>query len=137
MPHGSGSAVPGNVGKFSKSLGSSPVSVQHPQASTEAPEAAHCLQTGDSDRARLQASVGRHVFVREPENDDEDDQESVIEFLVVDKTFNKLVNHIYEQYPDSCPHSDPSVPHSVNLNFIFFCCCGSSGRWPSKDTLVP
>ena len=37
----------------------------------------------------------------EPEDEDEEDQESVVDFPVVDKTFNKFVDYIYEQYPDS------------------------------------
>ena len=56
--------------------------------------------------------------MREPEDEDEDDQESVLEFPVVDKTFNRLVKYIYDQYPDSRPHSDPSVPSCCNLNRI-------------------
>ena len=119
MPHGSGSAHPGNVGESCKGLGSNPVSAQHPQASAEALEAAHCSQTGDSDRARLQASVGHHVFVREPEDDGEEDQESVVEFPVVDKIFNKLVHYIYEQYPNSRPRSDPSVPPRCDFESYF------------------
>ena len=71
IPHGSGSAHPG-YGESSMGLGSNPVSAQHPQASAEAPEASHCMQTGDRDSARLQVSVDQHVFVREPE--DEHDQ---------------------------------------------------------------
>ena len=55
---------------------------------------------------------GRTVFIREPEDWDEDDQESVLDFPV-DKTFNHLVNFIYKQYPDSRPHSDPLVPHPL------------------------
>ena len=53
--------------------------------------------------------------MREPE--DEDDQESVLDFPV-DKTFNHLVNFIYKQYPDSCPHSDPLVPPCCELVFF-------------------
>ena len=58
--------------------------------------------------------------MREPE--DEDDQESVLDFPV-DKTFNHLVYFIYEQYPDSRPHSDPSVPPRCVLEpFLWFQC---------------
>ena len=61
---------------------------------------------------RLQASAGHQVFVWKPE--DEDHQESVLDFPV-DKTFNHLVTFFYEQYPDSRPHSNPSVPPSPPL----------------------
>ena len=46
--------------------------------------------------------------MREPEDTDKDDQESVLDFPV-DKTCNHLVHFIYKQYPDSRPHCDPSV----------------------------
>ena len=119
MPHGSGYAHPVNDGESSKGLGIDPVSAQHSQDSAEAPEAAYFSQTGNSDRARLQASVGHQVFVREPEDEDEEDQESVVDFPVVDKTFNKLVHYIYEQYPDSRPHSDPLVPPRCDFESYF------------------
>ena len=117
MPHGLGSAHPGN-GESSMGIDFNPVSAQQPQASTEAPEAAYCSQTGDRDSARLQASIGQHAFVREPE--DEDGQEFVLEFPVVHKTFNRLVNYIYEQYPDSHPHSDPLVPPCCDFESYLF-----------------
>ena len=56
------------------------------------------------------------MFVREPE--DEDDHEYVVDFPV-DKTFNRLVNYIYDQYPDSRPHSDPSVPPRCEFESSF------------------
>ena len=37
----------------------------------------------------------------------------------VDKTFNHLVNSIYEQYPDSRPHSDPLVPPRCEFKSFF------------------
>ena len=116
MPHGSGYAHPVNVGESTKGLGIDPVSAQHPQASAETLETAHSSQTSNSDRARLQASAGHQVFVQEWEDED---QESVVDFPVVDKTFNKLVDYIYEQYPDSRPHSDPLVYPRCDLESYF------------------
>ena len=54
--------------------------------------------------------------MREPE--DEDDLESVNEFPV-DKTFNRLISFIYEQYPDSRPISDPAVPPRCEFESFF------------------
>ena len=106
VPHGSGYAHPLNSVELHKGSGIVPEHAQAPEASAEAPEAAHASQLGYSGSTR--ASVNQQGFVREPE--DEDDQESVVEFPVIDKTCNRLVNYICEQYPDSRPHSDPSVP---------------------------
>ena len=108
MPKSSGYAHP-NFGESLVGSGISQVRVPHPQASTEAPEPAQAAQFVRQHSDRLQASGDHLVFVQEPEDEDEDDQESVVDFPV-DKTFNRFVNYIYEQYPDSCPHSDPLVP---------------------------
>ena len=64
------------------------------------------------------SSSDHPVFVREPEDEDEDDQEPVVDFPV-DKTFNRLINYIYEQYPDSYPHSDPVVPPRCEFESFF------------------
>ena len=119
MPHSSGCAHPVNDGELRKGSGIDPVRAQHSEASVEAPEVAHSSQIGNSDTARLQTSIGQQVFVRELENEDEDDQESVVDFPVVDKTFNRLVNYIYEQYPDSRLHSDPSGPPRCDFESYF------------------
>ena len=134
MPQSSGSAHP-TLGKSSIGLGFSSARAPYPQASAEALEAAQAeqvMQTAQIDNSDwLQASAGHQVFVREPE--DEGDQESVL--FPMDKTFNHLVNFIYEQYPDSHAHSDPLVPPCCEL--VFFCYFGSSGHRPSEDALVP
>ena len=56
--------------------------------------------------------------MREPEDEDEDDQESVVD-VPVNKTFNHFVSYIYEQYPDSRPHSDPAVPPLCDFKLFF------------------
>ena len=62
----------------------------------EAPESAQVAQTAQIDNSdRLQASADLQVFVQEPEDEDEDDQESVL-YFPVHKTFNHLVDFIYE-----------------------------------------
>ena len=107
MPQSSGSAHPHS--EFYVGSGSSQVTAPRAHAFMEAPEPAQTAQLSRQDSARLQASSDHPVFVREPEYEEEDDQESVVE-MPVDKTFNRLVNYIYDKYPDSRPHSDPSVP---------------------------
>ena len=120
MPQSLGSAH-SNLGKSSIGLSINPASAPHLQASAEAPEAVQAAKAAQLARThsdRLQASTGHQVFVREPEDEDEDDQESVLEFPV-DKTFNHLVNFIYEQYPDSRPHSDLLVPPRCEFESFF------------------
>ena len=94
MPQSSGSAH--SHGEFPE-LGVSQDTAPRPHASKEAPEPVHSVR---SDRVRLEASGDHPVFVRELEDEDEDDQESVVDVLV-DKTFNRLVSYIYDQHPDS------------------------------------
>ena len=43
---------------------------------------------------------------------------SLVDFPV-DKTFNRLINFIYEQYPDSRPHSDSAVPACCEFESFF------------------
>ena len=117
MPQSSGSAHL-NIGELNLGLGASQLRAPHPQASMEAPEPAQVAQSSRQLSDRLQASGDHLVFVQEPEDKDEDDQESVVDFPV-NKTYNHLVNYIYEQYPDSRPHSDPLVPPHCDFESFF------------------
>ena len=45
------------------------------------------------------------------EEEEEDDRNSVVSASpVLDKTFTRLINFVYEQYPESRPLSPPSLP---------------------------
>ena len=81
-------------------------------------EPALAAHSARGSSGRLAPSSDHPVFVREPEDEDEDDLESVHDFPV-DKTFNRLVNFIYDQYPDSCPHSDPVVTLQCEFESFF------------------
>ena len=102
----------------SSQLGFSQGLAPRPHASMEATEPAQAANSARSVIARLEPSSDHPVFVREPEDEDEDDQESVIDFPV-DKTFNRVVHFIYEQYPDSRPHSDSAVPPCCEFESFF------------------
>ena len=67
---------------------------------------------------RLATLSDHPVFVREPEDEDEDDLESVNDFPD-DKTFNRLIAYIYDQYPDSRPLSDPAIPPRCEFESFF------------------
>ena len=99
-------------------LGDSQGPAPRAHASTETTEPAHAAHSARSDRVRFESSSDHPVFVRVPEDEDEDYQESVVDFPV-DKTFNHHVNFIYEQYPDSRPHSDPAVPPRCEFESFF------------------
>ena len=115
MPQSSGSA---HTHSEAIQLGDSQGPAPRPHVSTEATEPAHAAHSARSDRVRFESSSDLPVFVREPEDEDEDDQESVVDFPL-DKTFNCLINYIYEQYPDSRPHSDPAVPPRCEFESFF------------------
>ena len=117
MPQSSGSA---HTHGESSQLGFSQGPAPRPHASTEATEPAQAAHSARSDSARLEPSSDLPVFVRELEDEDEDDQESVVDFpFLVDKTFNCLVNYIYEQYLDSRHHSDSAVPPRCEFESFF------------------
>ena len=115
MPQSSGSAH--SHGAFVE-LGDSQVMVPRPHASKEAPEPVQTVHSARLDSVRLQASGDHPVFVWETEDEDEDDQEFVVD-VPVGKTFNRLVNYIYDQYPDSRPHSDHAVPPCCDFELFF------------------
>ena len=106
MPQSSGSA---HTHGESRQSGVSQGLTLQPQASMKAPEPAQAALSARGSRNRLATSSEHPVFLREPEDENEDDLESVNEFPV-EKTFNRLISFIYEQYPDSRPISDPVVP---------------------------
>ena len=92
VPQSSGSAQ--DHGEFVQ-LGSSQGLAPRPHASLEDTEPAHAVQSARGNSGRLATSSDHPVFMREPEDEDEDGLESVHDFPV-DKTFNHLVNFIYE-----------------------------------------
>ena len=115
VPQSSGSAhTHGELHQSGVSQGPAPI----PHASMEAPEPAQAAHSDRSSRVRLAPSSEHTVFVWEPEDEDEDDLESVNEFPV-DKTFNRIIHFIYEQYPDSRPLSDPAVPPRCEFESFF------------------
>ena len=66
------------------------------------------------------AASGSEVgFVREPEDEEEDDCDSIGESQVVDKTFNRLVQSVYDQYNGSRPLSDPAAPPRCDFESYF------------------
>ena len=87
MPQSLGSA---HTHGESQQLGVNQGLAPQPQASMEAPEPAQAALSARGSRNRLATSSEHPVFVREPEDEDEDDLESVNEFPV-DKTFNRLI----------------------------------------------
>ena len=102
----------------STQLGDSQSPAPRPHASKEATEPAHAAHSTRIDRVRFESSSDHPVFVREPEDEDEFNQESVVDVLV-DKIFNRLISYIYEQYPDSHPYSDPALPPRCDFESFF------------------
>ena len=85
MPQSLGSAH--HRGEFGQ-LGSSQGTAPRPFASSEATEPAQAAQSASGNSGRLATSSDHPVFVWEPEDEDEDDLESIHDFPV-DKTLNR------------------------------------------------
>ena len=50
--------------------------------------------------------------MRELEDEEEDDRDSIGKAPVVDRTFSRLMNYVYDQYDNSRPLSDSAAhPH--------------------------
>ena len=73
IPQGSGSAHP-NIGELHLGPGASQLRAPHLQGSTEAQEPTQAAQSVRQISDRLQASGVHPVFVREPEDEGEEDQ---------------------------------------------------------------
>ena len=50
---------------------------------------------------------------------DEDDRNSVLDSQVVDKTYSRLVQYVYDRYDESHPRSDPSAPPRCDFESYF------------------
>ena len=55
----------------------------------------------------------------DPEEDDDDHRDSVIDPPVVDKTLTRLFNFVYERFVDARPLSDPSTPPRCEFKDYF------------------
>ena len=62
-------------------------------------------------------SAGPELGVQEPE--DEDDRDSVEASPAADKTFDRLINFIHDQYDESRPLSDPLAPQRCTFEQYF------------------
>ena len=53
------------------------------------------------------------------EDEKEDERESVVDSPVVDKTYNRLIQYVYDQYDESRPLSDTSAPLCFEFESYF------------------
>ena len=118
MPTGSGYAHLSQVTAQSDRLGVG-VGVAHSQDVQYAREDAHPTQPSEGPRVAFAPSESENVCVREPEDEEDDDRDSVGDVPVVDKTFSRLINYVYEQYEHSRPLSDPAVPPRCEFEDYF------------------
>ena len=56
---------------------------------------------------------------QQPEDDDEEDRDSVAEPLVLDKTFTRLINFIYDRFSHARPVTNASVPPRFDFEDYF------------------
>ena len=94
MPSGSGYAHLSHVSTGLDRSGVGAGFEQSQDCRDDDPEAAQPPHPAGGPRVSFAASGSENVFVREPEDEEEDDRDSVGEAPVVDKTFNGLVNYV-------------------------------------------
>ena len=61
------------------------------------PEDAQPPQLSGGPRVSFATSGSENVCVKEPEDEEKDDRDSIGEAPVVDRTFNRLMNYVYVQ----------------------------------------
>ena len=113
MPCSSGYA---HLSKSSNVSARSAVGAESEQHQGSLGEEAEAVQTPEA------LSRPRDAFVnvaQDPEDEDEDDCDSIVDSQVVDKTYNQLVQYVYEQYDESRPRSDPSSPLLCDFESCF------------------
>ena len=119
MPPGSGFAHLTQVshGPVRSAVGAG--SEQSQDSLCEDPEAAQPPQPSAGPRVSFAASGSEVSFAQELEDEEDDDRDSVCEAQVVDKTFNRLVQYVYNKYYESRLLSDPSAPSRCDFESYF------------------
>ena len=96
------------------------VGVAQPQDSlSEDPEVAQDPQPSSGPRVSFAPFGPEFGGVQEPEDEEEDDCDSVFEPQVVDKTLNRLFNYVYVKVIESRPLSDSSAPPHFEFESFF------------------
>ena len=115
MPCGSGFAhtESGSHGSTRSALGAG--SVQPRGSLREDPEVAQDPQPSSGPRVSFAPSGNEFCGAQEPEDEDEDDCDSVFEPQVVDKTLNRLFNFMHDKFVESRPLSDSSAPPRCDI----------------------
>ena len=119
MPSGSGYAHLSSVNNKSDRLGVGAGFAQSQDVPDYTPDDVQPPQPAGGPRVSFAANGYENVFVREPEDEEEDNRDSIGEAPVVDKTFNRLVNYVYDQYDSSRPLSDSTAPPRCEFEDYF------------------
>ena len=92
MPSGSGNFHPSKSDNISAR---SAVGAESGQPQDSLGEDAEAAQAPE---ASLRPRVAFASVAQDPENEDEDDHDSIVDSQPVDKTYNRLVQYVYEKY---------------------------------------
>ena len=113
VPHESG--LTQGTASARDSLDETPETFQHPlSGDTGKPQGGSQRAPGYS--GENQSGAG---FESQHEEDDEDDKDSVVELPPLDKTYARLVEHIYDRFPHSRPASAPRLPQWCEFENFF------------------
>ena len=103
-------------GEFSARSG---VGSGSPQAQHSSREVAQAPAASGRPRVSFAPSVAPEVCAQDLEDGEEDKRESVVDSSVIDKTYNRLIQYVYDQYDESRPLSDPSAPPCCEFESYF------------------
>ena len=82
-------------------------------------EAAQAPGASSKPRVSFVAPGAGVSVTQELEDEEDDDRDSVFESQVVDKTYSRLVQYVYDNYDESRPLSDPSAPPCCDFESYF------------------
>ena len=119
MPSGSGFAQLSKSGKLlvRSDFGAEPEQPQH--SLREDAEAEQSPAASLRPRVSFVAPGASVGVAQEPEDEEEDDRDSVIDSQVIDSTYNMLVQYVYDKYDESCPLSDSSASPRCDFESYF------------------
>ena len=115
MPHGSGLAQGGDISAWPQ-LGADAATFREPP-----PKVSRKSQRPEElSGPRISFSYPTEVeYSQHPEEDEDDDKDSIAEPQVLDKTYARLINFIYNRFANSPPSSSANVPPRCEFEEFF------------------
>ena len=120
VPLGLGFAHPTSSGEsLDRVLGVGAEPTQAQDTPVGGPEVAQPPSVLRRPRVSFTASAGPDLSDQEPEDEEDDNRDSVLAPPAIVKTYDRLINYVYDQYSESRPLSDYQAPPCCTFEDYF------------------